>query len=1100
MCFIPTPIIPLSSSLGSFWHVTDPHIDPNYSCQGSLGNYECDSPLSLWISALNNTRQLRQQPPDFVIFSGFVFLLLALFALSNPCTSTLNISVICHNIITCIIIIILTLLYLLLHHLPIIIIIMIIIVITTTTAGAATTNITTTSTNTATTTTTTITTKNNNINTTTTITITTIIIIIIIIIIINLITATAAASIALSSHYHPRHPYLKEKSRLHENRNSCSANGLALHPGEIKIEVLGLEMRASAFCVDWHQPIVGRDSVAHTESLSRAKFLDVMRSAAKRLRALFPDNQIPIIPVLGNHDTHPSNVLEVNEPAAQKRHEWCGLLATDRDLWADWIALGQPDPAPNATRNSSEVFTSGNLNHCVLFRPYFTGCFFSRRLNISGGSSLVLISVNGMLWYSNNRKADASLPDPVGQFAWLEATLSRARESNTKVLLICHFPPGATENSPEKYRHFFEKYNQRFLDLLLDNADILIGGLFAHQHTDTFRVLKKDDRPALPLLFGPSISPWRLGGLGAFNPRIRVFQYVRRSLHLTDYQQLFLNLSAAEPTWAEEYSFRQEYRLPDTSAGSLSALLTDFVHSEGNWTRYWFHQLGGLPHGSGDCPQLGSLHRCQHLCAMFYLSYTYLDRCLIGCSAGSPLNKLLPSAFSEDGGLASTFGVVSDSVTEHWSPLPITVVVIVVFLAILLGVVMLVNRELCRRRRREHAGHLGNLFNANQNGYFGCSSASEAGGRDIDRFTSLSLSQPSSLDGSLEVQADEGALIRPGGDTDRHTTPLGRFSGLVKFNRTRGSCDHNYHPDEPINTPRSKFAAFTEPPRPRLAYISGDNTFHSPGAARQGGLGSALRVPPSDITDELGEEDEGVEEGEYAEEEDDDDNLEAVLDYDAEGEEEEDFFFRPPPLPSVSAPAATSGGRVPMNLKPLRDLLPSRLNGRCLLMTSTSIAPSRKAQSATSPPLPPTQDEVHDLSDAEYYSLHSSLQHLHSGRGCTRGSASPDSEIAVTMPTSQSASGAFPYVAMVGATDIVGDSCSTVDGETPSSGSLGGSLDSSSTSAVSKPQLAPLGLLSANVQSEPARLTTGSSPTILPASPSIIAVAGIVTSGSAAEA
>uniref|UniRef100_A0A0V0J547 Uncharacterized protein n=1 Tax=Schistocephalus solidus TaxID=70667 RepID=A0A0V0J547_SCHSO len=600
-----------------------------------------------------------------------------------------------------------------------------------------------------------------------------------------------------------------------------------------------------------------------------------------------------------------------------------------------------------------------------------------------------------------------------------------------------------------------------------------------------------------------SVPPSRLGAWAALVLSIHAsgyFNMFAAVYALLTTNSFFLNLSAAEPTWAEEYSFRQEYRLPDTSAGSLSALLTDFVHSEGNWTRYWFHQLGGLPHGSGDCPQLGSLHRCQHLCAMFYLSYTYLDRCLIGCSAGSPLNKLLPSAFSEDGGLATTFGVVSDSVTEHWSPLPITVVVIVVFLAILLGVVMLVNRELCRRRRREHAGHLGNLFNANQNGYFGCSSASEAGGRDIDRFTSLSLSQPSSLDGSLEVQADEGALIRPGGDTDRHTTPLGRFSGLVKFNRTRGSCDHNYHPDEPINTPRSKFAAFTEPPRPRLAYISGDNTFHSPGAARQGGLGSALRAPPSDITDELGEEDEGVEEGEYAEEEDDDDNLEAVLDYDAEGEEEEDFFFRPPPLPSVSAPAATSGGRVPMNLKPLRDLLPSRLNGRCLLMTSTSIAPSRKAQSATSPPLPPTQDEVHDLSDAEYYSLHSSLQHLHSGRGGTRGSASPDSEMAVTMPTSQSASGAFPYVAMVGATDIVGDSCSTVDGETPSSGSLGGSLDSSSTSAVSKPQLAPLGLLSANVQSEPARLTTASSPTILPASPSIIAVAGIVTSGSAAEA
>nr|VZI33277.1 unnamed protein product [Spirometra erinaceieuropaei] len=665
-----------------------------------------------------------------------------------------------------------------------------------------------------------------------------------------------------------------------------------------------------------------------------------------------------------------------------------------------------------------------------------------------------------MLWYLNNKKSDPSLPDPAGQFAWLETTLLRARESNTKVLLICHFPPGATENSPAKYRHFFDNYNERFLNLLRRNADILIGGLFAHQHTDTFRVLKKQDEPVLPLLFGPSISPWRLGGLGAFNPRVRVFEYSRSTLRLMDYHQLFLNLSAAEPTWTREYSFREEYRLPDASAASLSALLTDFVHSEANWTRYWSHQLGGLPHASGDCPTLGSPRRCQHLCAMFCLSYADLDRCLNGCKVDSPLVKLLPSAFPRDAGLATAAGGFGDHMTEHWSPLPITVVVIVAFLAILLGVVLLVNRELCRRRRREHAGHLGSLFNANQNGYFGCSSASETGGRDIDRFTSLSLSRPSSLDGSLEVQADDGALIRSGGDAGGRQTPLDRFSGLVKFNRTRGSCDHSYHPHEPVNSPRSKFASVTAPAYPRLAYISGDDTFRSAGASMQGGPGSRRRSPP-DITDECGEEDEGVEEGDYDNE---DDNLELGLDYDAEGEDEEDLFFRPPALP---APVAANGSRMSMNLKPLRGLisdLPSRLNGRCLLTTSTSIAPAQRGQSATSPPLPSTQDEVHDLSDAEYYSIHSSLQYLHPGGGVggARGSASPDSMMASTIPPSQSACGAF-RCARTGAADTAAacDSCSTVDGATPSSGSLGGSLDSS-TSAASKREPAPTGLSSTN--------------------------------------
>ncbi|BHF81650.1 Acid sphingomyelinase-like phosphodiesterase 3b [Sparganum proliferum] len=604
------------------------------------------------------------------------------------------------------------------------------------------------------------------------------------------------------------------------------------------------------------------------------------------------------------------------------------------------------------------------------------------------------------------------------------------------------------------------------------------------------------DEPVLPLLFGPSISPWRLGGLGAFNPRVRVFEYSHSTLRLVDYHQFFLNLSAAsEPTWTLEYSFREEYRLPDTGAVSLSALLTDFVHSEANWTRYWSHQLGGLPHASGDCPTLGSPRRCQHLCAMFCLSYADLDRCLSGCKADSPLIKLLPSAFPRDAGLATAAG---DHMTEHWSPLPITVVVIVVFLAILLGVVLLVNRELCRRRRREHAGHLGSLFNANQNGYFGCSSASETGGRDIDRFTSLSLSRPSSLDGSLEVQADEGALIRSGGDAGRQT-PLDRISGLVKFNRSRGSCDHNYHPHEqPVNSPRSKFASITGPAHPRLAFISGDDTFRSAGASMQGGPGSCRRASP-DITDQCGEEDEGVEEGDYDNE---DDNLELGLDYDAEGEDEEDLFFRPPVLPS--APVAANGNRLSMNLKPLRGLisdLPSRLNGRCLLTTSTSIAPAQRGQSATSPTqLPPTQDEVHDLSDAEYYSIHSSLQYLHpGGGGGARGSASPDSMMASTIPPSQSACGVFRYAPPAAGTAATCDSCSTVDGETPSSGSLGGSLDSSSTSAASKREPAPTGggLSSTNGESGRSHATpsTASTSFISSAPSNIFPVVGTAPGG-----
>lgn len=43
-----------------------------HACQGPLGDQKCDSPLSLWLSALNATRQILHTAPDFVVFSGSV--------------------------------------------------------------------------------------------------------------------------------------------------------------------------------------------------------------------------------------------------------------------------------------------------------------------------------------------------------------------------------------------------------------------------------------------------------------------------------------------------------------------------------------------------------------------------------------------------------------------------------------------------------------------------------------------------------------------------------------------------------------------------------------------------------------------------------------------------------------------------------------------------------------------------------------------------------------------------------------------------------------------------------------------------------------------
>lgn len=58
-----------------------------------------------------------------------------------------------------------------------------------------------------------------------------------------------------------------------------------------------------------------------------------------------------------------------------------------------------------------------------------------------------------------------------------------------KVLLVSHFPPGASENAPQWYQFLRPEINDQFVNILIDNADLLMTGLFAHEHVDSFRLL-----------------------------------------------------------------------------------------------------------------------------------------------------------------------------------------------------------------------------------------------------------------------------------------------------------------------------------------------------------------------------------------------------------------------------------------------------------------------------------------------------------------------------------------------------------------------------------------------------------------------------------
>ncbi|CAH8650243.1 unnamed protein product [Dicrocoelium dendriticum] len=227
------------------------------------------------------------------------------------------------------------------------------------------------------------------------------------------------------------------------------------------------------------------DNGPHINGLSKNELLTGLRLISGQFQRVFPLDKVYILPAIGNHDVVPSNSMRP-APSDSKRLAWCHQLASDTSLWGPWI---QPSNG-NQTAHTPATGRSSILG-APPFANFSKGCFYSHLLHLPG-SDLLLISLNGLVWYTGNPHADDSLPDPLDQFRWLEQSFQWAREAGIKVLLVSHFPPGASENAPTYVRHLRPRYNKHLVQLLRKYSDVLMAGLFAHTHVDSFRVLSDE--------------------------------------------------------------------------------------------------------------------------------------------------------------------------------------------------------------------------------------------------------------------------------------------------------------------------------------------------------------------------------------------------------------------------------------------------------------------------------------------------------------------------------------------------------------------------------------------------------------------------------
>lgn len=346
--------------------------------------------------------------------------------------------------------------------------------------------------------------------------------------------------------------------------------------------------------------------VANSE-LSTEEVIETVKNLTDLLSTVFPN--ATIYPALGNHDYHPKHLMPPRPNA---------IYTAVGDLWSRWLP-----------RDAVDNFKKGGF-YTVLIKP-----------------SLRLISLNTVYYYTND-KLTADLPDPAGQFEWLDDVLKSASTAKQQVFIIGHVPPGAFERAPGK-KWFYPQFNKKYIEVILKHADVIAGHFLAHQHCDSFKIFYKNGVPRSSLFLCPAVTPWKtvLPTVGYNNPGIRLYKYDRTTVQVKDVWQYFTNLTQAnlmnKPEWLLEYKATESFNIPDVSPQSLHSLVQKFESQESShFEKYYLYN--SVSAGGEICDE-----ECKtaQICGITKIDFDDYDKCLadsLSVESTTSFKRLSPAA------------------------------------------------------------------------------------------------------------------------------------------------------------------------------------------------------------------------------------------------------------------------------------------------------------------------------------------------------------------------------------------------------------------------------------------------------------------------
>jgi len=287
--------------------------------------------------------------------------------------------------------------------------------------------------------------------------------------------------------------------------------------------------------------------------------------------------RVPIYFTLGNNDGYDGD-YEI-PPNGSFLHAGADLF---RRYWikggssGSFEGLDEPDPGPRVPGAGSEAEVQGFSDSFVKGGNYGVKPVRTRHAS--------LLAVNSVYFSSQNPYRNQGRQ----QLEWLERQLKDARDGARKVWILMHILPGidvrATVPHPGQPTVYWDEaarnpegrtYLQEFKHLMLKYGSTVRAVFSGHSHMDHFRVVLDADGGKKASAFvhvTPALSP-KFKNNAAF----QMFRYGRDSMALLDYETHYYHPQYKE--WEKEYDFRQTYRRPALTPGSLDKVKEGMLES-----------------------------------------------------------------------------------------------------------------------------------------------------------------------------------------------------------------------------------------------------------------------------------------------------------------------------------------------------------------------------------------------------------------------------------------------------------------------------------------------------------------------------------------